>query len=74
LRVLRARNLRTIFISNNPTHAREEYARKLTRLGVPTSINDILTSSLVMVNFLKLRMPGARLFVVGEEPLCSELR
>jgi NagD protein len=74
LAVLRARSLRTIFISNNPTHAREEYAVKLTRLGVPTSIEDILTSSLVMVDFLKRRMPGARLFVVGEEPLCTELR
>ena len=47
---------------------------KLTRLGVPTSVEDILTSSLVMVDFLKRRMPGARLFVVGEEPLCAELR
>jgi phosphoglycolate/pyridoxal phosphate phosphatase family enzyme len=74
LAALRARNLRTIFISNNPTHAREEYAVKLSRLGVPTSIEDILTSSLVMVDFLKQRMPGARLFVVGEEPLCTELR
>ena len=74
LRALRARGLRTIFISNNPTHAREEYAAKLTRLGVPTSVEDILTSSLVMVDFLKQRMPGARLFVVGEEPLCAELR
>ena len=74
LTTLRARSLRTIFISNNPTHAREEYAVKLTRLGVPTSIEDILTSSLVMVDFLKRRMPGARLFVVGEEPLCTELR
>ena len=74
LKVLRARGLRTIFISNNPTHAREEYAVKLTRLGVPTSVEDILTSSLVMVDFLKRRMPGARLFVVGEEPLCAELR
>jgi arabinose operon protein AraL len=74
LKALRARNLRTIFISNNPTHAREEYAEKLTRLGVPTHIEDILTSSLVMVDFLKRRMPGARLFVVGEEPLCAELR
>jgi NagD protein len=27
-----------------------------------------------MVDFLKRRMPGARLFVVGEEPLCAELR
>jgi NagD protein len=74
LAVLRARDLRTIFISNNPTHAREEYANKLTRLGVPTPIEDILTSSLVMVDFLKQRMPGARLFVVGEQPLCEELR
>ena len=74
LRALRARGVRTIFISNNPTHAREDYAAKLTRLGVPTSIDDILTSSLVMVDFLKRRMPGARLFVVGEEPLCAELR
>ena len=74
LSVLRARGVRTVFISNNPTHAREEYAVKLTRLGVPTSVEDILTASLVMVGFLKRRMPGARLFVVGEEPLCAELR
>jgi phosphoglycolate/pyridoxal phosphate phosphatase family enzyme len=71
---LRSHGLRTIFISNNPTHAREDYAEKLTRLGVPTSIDDILTSSLVMVDFLKRRMPEARLFVVGEEPLLAELR
>jgi HAD superfamily hydrolase (TIGR01450 family) len=71
---LRGRGLRTIFISNNPTHAPEEYAVKLTRLGVPTAVDDILTSSLVMVDFLKHRIPGARLFVVGEEPLCTELR
>lgn len=74
LAALRARNLRTIFISNNPTHGREEYASKLTRLGVPTSVEDILTSTLVMVDFLKRRMPGARLFVIGEQPLCDELR
>ena len=70
---LRRRGVRTIYISNNPTHPREEYAAKLTRLGVPTSVDDILTSTLVMVDFLKQRMPGARLFVVGEQPLCAEL-
>ena len=74
LRNLRERGMRTIFISNNPTHPHEEYSAKLTRLGVPTSVEDILTSSLVMVDFLKRRMPGAHLFVVGEEPLCAELR
>ena len=74
LTTLRALGARTIFISNNPTHARQEYADKLTRLGVPTPVEDILTSTLVMVDFLKRRMPGARLFVVGEESLCAELR
>ena len=74
LTALRKRGSRTIFISNNPTHKRSDYADKLTRLGVPTPIEDILTSTLVMVDFLKRRMAGARLFVIGEEPLCEELR
>ena len=74
LLALRKRGLRTIFISNNPTHDHKDYASKLTRLGVPTPVEDILTSTLVMVDFLKRRMPGARLFVVGEEPLRAELR
>ena len=63
-----------VFLSNNPTHTREAYVAKLNRLGVPVTADDIIHSSLVMVNFLRRRMPGARLFVVGEEPLKSELQ
>jgi ribonucleotide monophosphatase NagD (HAD superfamily) len=43
-------------------------------LGVPTLIVDILTSSREMVDFVQSRMPGTRLFVVGEKPLYAELR
>ena len=68
LLALRARGLRTIFISNNPTHPRADYAAKLTRLGVPTPVEDILTSTFVMVDFLQRRMPGARLFVDRQDP------
>ena len=74
LTTLRRRGSRTLFISNNPTHQRSYYAEKLTRLGVPTPVEDILTSSLVMVDFLKRHAPDAHLFVIGEEPLCEELR
>ncbi len=74
LSVLRTRGRRLVFLSNNPTHTRLEYADKLTRLGLPTPPEDVINSSLVMVNFLRLRMPGARLFVIGEEPLCADLR
>jgi HAD superfamily hydrolase (TIGR01450 family) len=71
---LRDQGRRTVFLSNNPTHTRQTYARKLTRLGLPTPEEDIINSSVVMVNFLQNEMPGARLFVIGEEPLTKELR
>ena len=71
---LRARGRRTVFLSNNPANTRDAYAAKLTRLGVPTPPEDIVNSSAVMVDFLRRTLPGARLFVVGEESLCAELR
>ena len=74
LTALRKHGSRMIFISNNPTHKPSDYSDKLTRLGVPTPVEDILTSSLVLVDFLQSCMPGARLFVIGEQPLCEALR
>ena len=70
---LRELGKRTVFLSNNPTHTRDEYAARLTRLGLPTPAADVVNSSLVMVDFLQRRMPGARLFVVGEASLIGEL-
>jgi len=74
IRQLRERGRRTVFLSNNPTHSRKTYAQKLTRLGLPTREEDIINSTVVMVDFLLHEMPGARLFVIGEAPLIDELR
>jgi arabinose operon protein AraL len=41
---------------------------------LPTPPEDVINSSYVMADFLQKTMPGARLFVVGEESLCGELR
>lgn len=71
---LRGLGARTVFLSNNPTHTRRAYAEKLTRLGLPTPEGDVLNSSLVMVDFLKAHLPDGRLFVIGEPPLCDDLR
>ncbi len=71
---LREMGKRTVFLSNNPTHTRQDYAAKLTRLGLPTPNEDVINSSTVMVDFLRHRMPTARLFVVGEAPLQAELQ
>ena len=74
IRALRVLGRRTVFLSNNPTHTRETYAAKLTRLGLPTPVTDVINSSLVMADFLRRRLPAGRLFVIGEEPLCEVLR
>jgi len=70
---LRSLGKRTVFLSNNPTRTRKDYAQKLTRLGLPTTAEDVINSSAVMVHLLMEIMPGARLFVVGEESLHQEL-
>jgi HAD superfamily hydrolase (TIGR01450 family) len=64
---------RTVFLSNNPTHTRYEYSAKLTRLGLPTPPEDIINSSVVMVDFLQHTLPNAKLFVCGEQPLIDDL-
>jgi phosphoglycolate/pyridoxal phosphate phosphatase family enzyme len=70
---LRAAGRRTIFLSNNPTKTRAQYAAKLTNMGIPTPIDDIVNSSFVMAHWLLREAPRARLFVVGEEPLKQDL-
>lgn len=70
LLALRARGKRTLFLSNNPTHTRDEYAERLTALGLPTPPADIVSSGVVMADFLSRQLaPGAKLFVIGERAL-----
>lgn len=71
---LRADGRRTIFLSNNPTRTRQQYVEKLSRMGIPVAIDDVVTSPLVLRQWLLRTAPAARLFVVGEEPLKHELR
>jgi phosphoglycolate/pyridoxal phosphate phosphatase family enzyme len=71
---LRAAGRRVAFLSNKPLQSRDEYARKLTRLGIPTSSEEVINSSLVLARHLATLDPGASVFVIGEPPLVAELR
>ena len=71
---LRAARCRLVFLSNKPLQGRAEYAAKLTRLGIPTSPDEVINSSWVLTRWLEREAPGAALFAVGEPPLLSELR
>ena len=62
------------FLSNKPLYTRDDYAAKLTRLGIATAPDDVINSSLVLARHLAALDPGAPLFVIGEPPLVAELR
>ena len=71
---LRAAGRRVAFLSNKPIQTRADYARKLTRLGIPTPEDEVINSSLVHALHLTRLDRGAPVFVIGEPPLIDELR
>jgi arabinose operon protein AraL len=71
---LRRREKRVLFVSNKPLEPGRNYAEKLTRLGIPATEEDVITSALVLGYHLSHTAPDLRLYVVGEASLVEELR
>jgi len=74
IRRLREAGRPVLFLSNNPLRTREEYAAKLTRLGIPATADAVINSSYVLVRHLRRVAPEARLLVIGEASVMRELR
>jgi len=74
IRMLRESGRKVVFLSNKPIQTREDYAAKLTRLGIPTQPDEVINSSFVMTHYLGKVAPHAKLFVVGETPFIEELK
>ena len=70
---LRRREIPVRFLSNNPTRDPDMYAAKLTRLGLPTGVDDIANTVVTTVRWLMDHRPGAVVFPIAEEPLCRAL-
>ena len=66
---LRRRELPIRYLSNNPTKDPEMYARKLTKLGLPTPVEDISNTIVTTTKWLLANHPDAVLFPISEEPL-----
>lgn len=74
IRTLREQGKRVLFVSNKPLEPRQAYAAKLTRLGIPASPDDVITSAFVLGYHLAHTEPHLRLYVIGEQNLLDELR
>ncbi len=70
---LRGAGRRVAFLSNKPLQTRDDYAAKLTRLGVPAAAGEVINSSLVLARHLRTLDPGAPVYVIGEPPMQAEM-
>jgi HAD superfamily hydrolase (TIGR01450 family) len=65
---LKARS-NVVYLTNKPLETPADYAAKLTRLGVRTRPEEVISSTDALLLYLGRHAPKARLFVVGERPL-----
>lgn len=66
IEAIREAGRRVVFVTNNPLRDGRDYAAKLTRLGLPTSSRDVVTSLDAMVGYLAERHPAAAVYTVSE--------
>ena len=69
IEMLRERSIPVRFLSNNPTKDPEQYVEKLTRLGLPTPVDDIVNTVVTMTRWLLEHAPGQVVFPLGDPPL-----
>ncbi len=62
-----------VFLTNNSSRNRHEYARKITRMGLPIRDDKVFTSGEAAALYLQERNPGARLAVFGTPGLEDEI-
>jgi HAD superfamily hydrolase (TIGR01450 family) len=70
---LRALGRAVRFLSNNPTRDREMYLNKLTKLGIPAELDDIVNTVVTMTRWLLANHPDAVVFPIAEQPLIRAL-
>lgn len=71
---LRALGRPVRFVSNNPTKTLEQYVDKLTRLGLPTQVEEVANTAVTMTRWLLTNAPEAVVFPIGEQALIQALQ
>lgn len=70
---LRERELPVRFLSNNPTKNPRQYLEKLARLGIEADLEEIASTVVTTVRWLKRNHPDATVFPIAEAPLVNAL-
>ena len=73
IQLLQEQDIQFLFLTNNSSRDRREYAQKLGRFGLELPESKIFTSGEATAIYLAKRSPGARVFVAGTPTLEHEL-
>jgi 4-nitrophenyl phosphatase len=74
IRVLDRQQKAFLFLTNNSSKHRRQYAEKISRLGLPIREELVLTSGEATARYLQERHAGASVFLVGTASLEDEFR
>ncbi len=72
--LLDKQNKQYLFLTNNSSKHRSQYAAKINRLGLPISEDAVLTSGEATALYLQKQHPRAKLFLVGTPSLEEEFQ
>lgn len=72
--VLREQKKEFLFLTNNSSKHRRQYAEKISRLGLPLAEELVLTSGEATALYLRQQHPGASVYLVGTASLEDEFR
>ncbi len=75
LAMLTANGIGYSFLTNNPTRSIADYLAKLARLGIEATEDQMYTTAVATIDYLKEKMPDVRtLYVVGTPSMEAEFR
>src|SRR5215216_3089765 len=72
IQVLQERGCEYLFLTNNSSKDSQQYAEKISRLGLPISRDKVLTSGEATAMYVQSQQPGARVYIVGTAALENE--
>ncbi|MCM1348605.1 MAG: HAD-IIA family hydrolase [Firmicutes bacterium] len=73
LAMLRENGIGYSFLTNNPTRSIADYLAKLEKMGIEASTDNMYTTAVATIDYLKANMPDVkRLFVVGTPSMKAE--
>ena len=73
LRGLREQGIGYSFLTNNPSKCIDDYLHKLAKLGIKATRDEMYTTALATIDYIKARYPAARrLFLLGTPSMISE--